>query len=127
MPDAAAATILVVDDEPSVRQLLELVLLAEGFRVLTAADGLEALAVVASGPPVLVLTDLMMPRLDGYGLIARLRTGRVPLRGIIAMSAVSVAGGRPDGADSFIAKPFDLDHVLTSVVALLTDPPATCA
>ena len=125
MQDGGAhATILVVDDEPGIRELLALVLAAEGLRVATAADGIAALQVVAAESPTLVVTDLMMPRLDGYGLIAQLRAAQVPVRGIIAMSAGDVAGARPPGADLFIAKPFDVEQVIASVSALLTDPPA---
>jgi CheY-like chemotaxis protein len=118
----ASATILVVDDEPGIRLLLETVLAAEGFRVVTAENGIDALQVVESAPPSVVVTDLMMPALDGYGLIERLRTANVPMRGIIAMSAASVAGTRPPGADLFVAKPFDIEHIIASVFALLADP-----
>jgi CheY-like chemotaxis protein len=120
----ASVRVLVVDDEAGIRYLLEAVLAEEGFRVTTAQDGIEALQVVASAtPPDVVVTDLMMPRLDGYGLINRLRAAAVPIRGIIAMSAASIAGTRPPGADLFIAKPFDIEQVVTSVFALLADPP----
>ncbi len=128
MPDGLAqATILVVDDEPAVRQMLELILAAEGFRVTSSTDGVDALRAVEAALPAVVLTDLMMPRLDGHGLIARLRTAQVPVRGIIAMSAVDVAAARPPGADLFIAKPFDIDQLVASIVALLADPPTVRA
>jgi CheY-like chemotaxis protein len=69
-----------------------------------------------------VLTDLMMPNLDGYDLIDRIRSARVPVHGIIAMSAGSVAGERPPKADLFIAKPFDIEQVVKSIFSLLTSP-----
>jgi CheY-like chemotaxis protein len=119
------ATVLVVDDEPAIREMLGLVLEMEGFHVVTAGDGVDALRVVAKEPPAVVLTDLMMPNLDGYGLIDRLRAARVPLKGIIAMSAGSIAGARPPKADLFIAKPFDIEQVVKSIFSLLTTPPPT--
>ena len=114
-------TVLVVEDEPGIRDFLSLVLAEEGFRVTTAGDGLEALRLVEREPPAIVLTDLMMPRLDGYGLIARLRAARLPVRGIIAMSAVGAAGQEPLGADLFLAKPFAIEQLLTSIHRLLVD------
>ena len=119
----ALATVLVVDDEPTIREMLGLVLEMEGFHVVTAGDGFDALHVVANQPPAVVVTDLMMPNLDGYGLIERLRAAQVPVQGIIAMSAGSVAGERPPKADLFIAKPFDLEQVVKSIFSLLTTPP----
>ena len=115
--------ILVVDDEPAIREMLGVVLEMEGFNVVTAGDGIDALQVVARQAPAVVLTDLMMPNLDGYGLIDRLRAARVPVRGIIAMSAGSIAGERPPQADLFIAKPFDIEQVVKSIFSLLTTPP----
>jgi two-component system OmpR family response regulator len=117
----ASVRILVVDGEDGIRYLLGAVLAEEGFRATTAQDGIEALRVVASATPPDVVTDLMMPRLDGYTLIDRLRAASVSIRRIIAMSAVSIAGTRPPGADLFIAKPFDIEQVVTSVFALLAE------
>jgi CheY-like chemotaxis protein len=124
MTDAAVsqATILVVDDEPAIREMLSIVLGEEGFHVVTAGDGIDALRVVAKESPAVVLTDLMMPNLDGYGLIDRLRGAQIPVNGIIAMSAGSVAGQRSPKADLFIAKPFDVEQVVRSIFSLLTSP-----
>lgn len=114
---AATVTILVVDDEPGIRLPLEAALTEEGFRVVTARDGGEALRAASAAPPAVVLTDLMMPGLDGYALIDRLRTAPLPIRGIIAMSAGSSA--QPHGADLFLAKPFALEQVIASIDTLL--------
>src|ERR1019366_10677237 len=65
--------ILVVDDQRHNRELLDLMLTREGFLVLTAASGEEALAIVAQLPPDLVLLDVMMPRMSGYEVAARMR------------------------------------------------------
>ena len=109
---------LIVDDEPSVRDFLAFVLSDEGFRVVTASDAHDALALVQRDPPDLVLTDLMMPGMDGYELIEQLRRDAAPVRAIIAMSAVNIAGERPPSADLFLAKPFDVEHVLACVRSL---------
>jgi two-component system response regulator MprA len=112
-------SILVVDDEPSIREFLAFVLADEGFRVSTAANGNEALEAARRNPPDVVLTDLMMPVLDGYQLIDGLRRDRIPVRAIIAMSAVHSAGDRDPRADLFFAKPFQVDQIVAGVRALL--------
>jgi CheY-like chemotaxis protein len=122
---AAATTILVVDDEPGIRLLLELVLADKGFHVITARDGGEALRAAAAAPPAVVLTDLMMPVLDGYVLIDRLRSAPRPRPAIIAMSAGT--GAVPPGADRFLAKPFTREQVIASIEALLPAPPSDSA
>ena len=113
-------SVLVVDDEPSIRAFLASALEDEGFNVLTAADGSEALQVARRRPPDVVLTDLMMPRCDGYQLIDGLRQDRVPVHAIIAMSAVHTAAERNPPADLFLPKPFPIEQVVASVRALLT-------
>ena len=115
-----APTILVVDDEPSIRDFLAWVLEDEGFRVTTAGDGREALAVAKEQPPDVVLTDLMMPVLNGYELIDGLRREQIPVRAVIAMSAVNVAADRTPAADLFVSKPFEVEQILASVQALLS-------
>jgi two-component system, OmpR family, response regulator MprA len=112
-------TVLVVDDEPGILGFLEFALADEGFNVETAADGLAALRSVARTPPTVVVTDLMMPRLDGFGLIRRLRDAHEPLRGIIAMSAVRGGDDPPAGADLFVAKPFEIERMIACIRALL--------
>lgn len=116
----AAPTVLVVDDEPVIRELLEFALESEGLHVLTAADGIEAMEAIEAEPPAVVLTDLMMPRLDGYDLIAKLREEPVLVKCIFAMSAGHLTPERPVHADHFFAKPFVLDQVVNSILACLT-------
>ena len=118
--DHQPPTILVVDDEPSIRDFLAWVLEDEGFRVTTAGDGREALAVAKEQPPDVILTDLMMPVLDGYQLIDGLRREQIPVRAVIAMSAVHVAADRTPPADLFVSKPFEVEQILASVQALLS-------
>ena len=70
------AHVLIVDDERSNRQLLKVMLAPEGFSLLLAASGEEALALVATQPPDLILLDIMMPGMDGYEVLARLKASR---------------------------------------------------
>ena len=116
-------SVLIVDDEPSIREFLAWVLGDEGFHVTTAGDGHEALAKVQESPPDLIVTDLMMPRMDGFDLIDRLRRDQAPVKAIIAMSAINAPKNREPEADLFIAKPFEVEQVLTSVQSLLDCPP----
>jgi CheY-like chemotaxis protein len=109
-------TILVVDDDPGIRDALTLLLEDEGYLVHTAPDGLAAVAVVARDSPDLVITDLYMPGLDGVGLIARLRSERPDLPIIVVSAGIRVSP--PDGVP-FFAKPFDSEHVLATVALLL--------
>jgi len=123
---ATPATVLIVDDEPSIREFLAFALSNQGFRIITASDGEEALRVVAQESPDLVLTDLMMPRMDGYQLIERIRRQRRPVGAImiIAMSAVSIASAHPPAANLFLSKPFEVDQLVASVRSLLASPPS---
>src|SRR4029077_16514755 len=90
-PDIAdhPARILIVDDERLNRQLLEVMLAPEGFLLLTAASGEEALAMVAEQPPDLILLDLLMPGMDGYQVTARIKgniaTKNIPVIVITAL------------------------------------------
>ncbi|MGH2587712.1 MAG: response regulator transcription factor [Dehalococcoidia bacterium] len=108
-----------MDDEPSIRDFLAFILTDEGFCVETACDGQQALDLARRSPPDVLLTDLMMPGVDGYGLIDGIRAQHIPVRAIIAMSAIWTAAERTPDADLFLAKPFEIDEVLASVQALL--------
>ena len=107
-----SACILIVDDERPNRQLLEIMLAPEGFLLLTAASGEEALAIVARHPPDLMLIDVLMPRMDGYEVAARIK-GDLATRNI---SIILISGlddrdarllGRSAGAEDFLTKPVD--------------------
>lgn len=111
----ALPLILIVDDEPSIREFLAFVLEDEGFAVISAADGIEALKAIEGHHTDVVLTDLMMPRMDGFELIRRLREKNYQIRAVIAMSAISTAGERASQADLFLQKPFEVEQVLASV------------
>jgi CheY-like chemotaxis protein len=108
-------TILVVDDDPHIRNLLDRVLTQAGSDVEQADDGLAALAQVATHPPDLILTDVLMPRLDGIGLATTLAPHTPPIP-IILMSAHPVPH---DCVLPFIRKPFTLEALLTLMARTL--------
>ena len=110
--------ILVVDDEFVIREVLSALFTGEGYAVLTAGDGLAALETLQDASPDLVIADIIMPRLDGWGLLARLRTD-YPKIPVILLSA-TFRGNPPDGV-AFVAKPFDIEHLL-SVVSRILEP-----
>lgn len=113
------ATILVVDDDPGIRSLLLDLLNEEGYTVRLATDGLGALAQFAVELPAVVLSDLHMPRMNGWELLDAVRERALPVR-VVFMSAgaqVHQEAAR-HGADAAFCKPFDLDQVLTVVASL---------
>ena len=113
-PHAGLATILVVDDDPAVRDVVADLLAEQGYRVRCAAHGQEALAIVASEPIDLIISDVLMPRLDGPSLVRRLRQQGYD-QPIVLMSAhtTGVPGELPD--ISFVRKPFDISRLLRLV------------
>lgn len=111
-------TILVVDDEPKMRRLLEIMLTQMGYGVVQAADGQEALALLAEQAIDLVITDLRMPLLDGIGLLRQLREhgNEVPVIVVTAYGTVeSAVDAMKYGASDYIVRPFELDAVTASV------------
>ena len=107
-PQTPKATILVVDDEASIRRILETRLTMVGYTVATACDGEEALEMFGSVEPDLVVLDVMMPRRDGYGVVQELRkTSDVPIVMLTALSEVKDRIlGLELGADDYLMKPF---------------------
>jgi two-component system, OmpR family, response regulator len=119
MPDSS--TILLVDDEDSVQKLLAYPLEREGFRVLQARDGEEALARFASENVDLVVLDLMLPKLDGLEVCKRLRAeSQVPIIMLTARDdELDKVVGLELGADDYITKPFSIREFRSRVRALL--------
>jgi DNA-binding NtrC family response regulator len=113
--------VLIVDDEPSIRDVMATLLLDAGYSVQTAADGQIALEIIDLAPPDLIITSVMMPQLDGWALLDRLHE-RNPSLPVILMSAGDWIRRRrttpiPDHA-VFLGKPFAVEKLLELVVRL---------
>jgi DNA-binding response OmpR family regulator len=128
---AASGYLLIVEDDYDICALLETTLQFRGYRVATANNGREALALVQKEHPILVIADIMMPQLDGFGLVHRLRihpeTRMIP---VVFITATYVAPEDKTfalriGATRFIQKPIDLDAFLKSVDELIGFRPNT--
>ena len=118
----AEARLLVVDDEPNIRELLSASLRYAGFEVATAADGQQALAMAAEFRPDLLVLDVMMPGLDGFGVVRRLRQNgtHTPVLFLTARDgAEDKVSGLTLGGDDYVTKPFSLDEVLARIRAVL--------
>lgn len=115
--------VLVVDDDPDIRLLLRYELSAEGHEILEAGNGQEALAVLAEGGVELVLLDMMMPILDGWGVLRSLDLDEAPP--VVVITALASEGDRHVvellqlGAVDVIAKPFDPGWLVRLVDAVL--------
>jgi two-component system OmpR family response regulator len=119
---ASEARLLVVDDEPNIRELLAASLRYAGFDVVVAADGSEALRAAARHDPDLVLLDVMMPGVDGFEVVRRMRgEGRdVPVLFLTARDSThDKVTGLTLGGDDFVTKPFSLEEVVARIRALL--------
>jgi len=135
MTGRGETAVLVVDDDAWVRDLVATVLLDEGYRVYTAANGRAALAALATEHPDIVLMDVNMPHLDGLSACRILRDDRDDRT---ANLPVVIMSARPIGAtqlhacraDRFLPKPFDIDVLLDEVASCLRTPalsPSPCA
>ncbi len=128
LPDLRSATaepearLLVVDDEPNIVELLAASLRFSGFEVHTASNGTQALAQVARLAPDLVVLDVMMPGLDGFEVVRRMRQEghHCPVLFLTARDAVEDrVAGLTLGADDYVTKPFSLGEVLARIRAIL--------
>lgn len=116
--------ILIVDDEPNIVISLEFLMRREGFEILVARDGQEALQSIRAHRPDLVLLDVMMPRINGFEVCRQVRADPA-LAGtrIVMLSAkgrpVQIAEGLALGADGYITKPFSTKNLVAQVKSLL--------
>ena len=123
--DASQITLLIAEDTPDTLQLLEVTLKFKGYRVITATNGQEALEAIERERPAMVITDILMPKMDGFSLVHRLRinpaTRNLP---VIFLSATYVAPEDKDfaaaiGATRFIEKPISIPDLLNTIKFLL--------
>ena len=117
-------TILVVDDDPVIQKLLSVNFEMEGYRVVTASDGEEALDRVLSEAPAVVVLDVMMPMVDGIEVLRRIRAnpgmGSTPVLLLSAKAqAKDIEDGMAAGADAYLTKPFEPLDLLDRVALLL--------
>jgi DNA-binding response OmpR family regulator len=114
------ATVLLVDDDPNILRPLRLLVEREGYRVLTAADGAAALALAAIESPGLIVTDWMMPQVDGVELCRRLRsdsaTAEIP---VVMLSAALPPEPREPLWDVLLLKPAPIGKLMTAIHGLL--------
>jgi CheY-like chemotaxis protein len=117
--------ILVVDDEIAIVELLSSVFEEEGYEVLTALNGHQGLARIASTRPNLILSDFMMPMLDGLGMCKAIQSDPIDRTiPFVLMTAASKSAIRANGCEiaTFISKPFDVDNVVDVVARLAGGP-----
>lgn len=123
------ADVLIVDDDPDIRQMLAFTFSSDGFSTRQAASGEEALRMLADRAPDCIVLDLMMPRMDGFDLLARMRA-----EGLAADAKVIMLSCRSDegafvrawelGADEYLVKPTDPDMLVALVSKLAVAPTA---
>jgi len=116
--------ILTVDDSPSMRMLLRAALTEQGFTVFEAEDGVDALEKLEAATPDLVITDINMPRMDGFGLIEALRSGDIQAGLPILVLTTEAsdekkARARSAGATGWIVKPFDREKLGAAIRRVL--------
>jgi len=119
-----ALSVLVVDDDPVILRLLQVNFELEGISVATAVDGEEGLKMIQSDPPDLVISDIMMPKVNGLELLAALRsspdTSAMPVILLSAKAQVAdVQRGLELGADDYVTKPFDPLELIERVYKVL--------
>ncbi len=118
-----SASVLVADDDPDVMRILDSQLRGAGYRTKLAFDGAEALGMIERDQPAVLVLDLMMPKLSGFDILARLQTSSTPRPRIVVLSA----RGREDdvtrafglGADDYVTKPFNPQELLARIARLL--------
>jgi two-component system alkaline phosphatase synthesis response regulator PhoP len=113
----ADTSVLVVDDEPQVAWVLRFSLEHEGFRTYTASNGIEALEELQKHSPRVIVLDLMMPEMDGWTVLARIKKRPLDQRPrIVIVSALTgpeeKAKATALGADAFVPKPFDVEELI---------------
>jgi len=116
--------VLVIDDSKTIRRSAENLLAKEGFDVITATDGFDALAKIADARPEIILVDIMMPRLDGYQTCALIKnSSEFKTTPVVMLSSkdglFDKAKGRIVGSDEYITKPFSREELLGTIRTLV--------
>ena len=117
--------VLVIDDSKTIRRSAENLLTKEGFKVITANDGFEALAKIADSRPEIIFVDIMMPRLDGYQTCALIKNSdQFKATPVVMLSSkdglFDKAKGRIVGSDEYLTKPFSRDELLGTIDQLVS-------
>ncbi|APV36264.1 MULTISPECIES: twitching motility response regulator PilG [Acinetobacter] len=121
MEDAPKAIkIMVIDDSKTIRRTAETLLQKEGYTVVTATDGFEALSKIAQTNPDIIFVDIMMPRLDGYQTCALIKNSQnyqhIPVIMLSSKDGLfDQAKGRIVGSDEYLIKPFSKDELLSAI------------
>src|SRR5437867_2375352 len=121
-PQAGAARVLIVDDEPYITDLVATALRYEGFEVAAAGNGREALSLVESFRPELIVLDIMLPDVDGFEVQRKLvdRGRRLPVLFLTARDATEdKVRGLTIGGDDYVTKPFSLEELIARIRAIL--------
>jgi len=126
------ATILIADDHDDNRELLQLLLLGAGYDVREARDGSECLAIARDERPDLIVIDLSMPVLDGWGVFHELKadqtTSKIPCMAVTAHADLTRSEALKTGFSAYVSKPFSIEALLKTVADVLaknlSDPPA---
>ena len=120
--EGSASKVMVIDDSQTIRRTAETLLAREGYAVVTASDGYEALGKIVDHHPDVIFIDIMMPRLDGYQVCALIK-GNPKFAGTPVVMLSSKDGvfdrarGRIVGSDQYLTKPFTKDEILAAVKA----------
>ncbi len=126
LPDHAQKTILVVDDEAHIRELLRQHLESEGYSVLEAKNGVEAIEIIRNTPPDLIILDVMMPTVSGFDVAAVLKnnpdTSGIPI--IILSIVEDEERGYRLGIDRYLTKPFEMEVLLKDIETLVAQEPS---
>jgi DNA-binding response OmpR family regulator len=119
------ATILIVDDDPNIRELISVNLISSGYAVVEASNGRDAIVKTQASPPDLIVLDIMMPEIDGWEFCKFVRDD--PLLEKIKIIMLTARGAEKDKligreifkADEYMTKPFDIDQLKTTIGRLL--------
>tara|TARA_A100001037_G_scaffold42772_1_gene33753 strand:+ start:16376 stop:16756 length:381 start_codon:yes stop_codon:yes gene_type:complete len=119
-----SVTVLVIDDSKTIRRSAENLLSKEGYDVVTATDGFDALAKIADTRPEIIFVDIMMPRLDGYQTCALIKNNsEFKATPVVMLSSkdglFDKARGRVVGSDRYITKPFSKEELLGTIKTLV--------